>query len=174
MEQYAAEVLKVDEEDGTITLSGLSDRAMVDAKDEFEATEFAEDDIVIYTYAKGEIQSVYAAEKLEGDVTRVRSKTEDGNTNQPVMATTSLWTAPPISTTPLSPARALTSDAVSNGVVAYLDAQGYVAYIDESAVTGAGLLTRPPPGFAVFCLNHRRGGSQIRPLSVDHDARRAR
>lgn len=35
----------------------------------------------------------------------------------------------------VSGAERLTSDAVSNDVVAYLDAQGYVVYIDESAVS---------------------------------------
>ena len=40
-------VLKVYEDDGTITLSDLAEDGPVDAKDTFEATDFAEDDIVI-------------------------------------------------------------------------------------------------------------------------------
>ena len=92
-----------------------------------------EDDIVVYTYAEGEIQSVYAAEKLEGEVTRVRSNTEDGETrngdNFVVDGTTYKYNAT------VSGAERLTSDAVSNDVVAYLDANGYVVYIDESAVS---------------------------------------
>ncbi len=98
--QYAAEVLKVDEDDKTITLSDL-DNGPAQTSDTFDTDDFAEDDIVIYSYADGEIQDVYAAEKLEGEVTRVRSNTEDGET---ATATTSSWTAPPISTTPLFPA----------------------------------------------------------------------
>ena len=139
MEQYAAEVLKVDEEDGTITLSGLSEGKVVDAKDEFEATEFAEDDIVIYTYANDKIQSVYAAEKIEGDVTSVRINTDanaDGKNTDPgdgdrftVGGTTYKYNKT------MAKADKLGTDNVNNGVVAYLDAQGYVAYIDESAIT---------------------------------------
>ena len=130
--QYAAEVLKVDEDDKTITLSDL-DNGPAKTSDTFDTDDFAEDDIVVYTYAEGEIQSVYAAEKLEGEVTRVRSNTEDGETrngdNFVVDGTTYKYNAT------VSGAERLTSDAVSNDVVAYLDANGYVAYIDESAVT---------------------------------------
>ena len=130
--QYAAEVLKVDEDDKTITLSDL-DNGPAKTSDTFDTDDFAEDDIVVYTYAEGEIQSVYAAEKLEGEVTRVRSNTEDGETrngdNFVVDGTTYKYNAT------VSGAERLTSDAVSNDVVAYLDANGYVVYIDESAVS---------------------------------------
>ena len=134
MEQYAAEVLTVDEEDGVITLSDLSGQKKADPSDEFEATGFTEDQIVLYTFANDKIQSVYAAEELSGDVSRVRTTTTsgaqeaegdyfvvDGNTykyNKTMDSTEKLQT-----------------ENVNNGVVAYLDAQGYVAYIDESAVT---------------------------------------
>ena len=130
--QYAAEVLKVDEDDKTITLSDL-DNGPAKTSDTFDTADFEEDDIVVYTYAEGEIQSVYAAEKLEGEVTRVRSKTENGETrngdNFVVNGTTYKYNMT------VSGAERLTSDAVSNDVVAYLDAQGYVVYIDESAVS---------------------------------------
>ena len=130
--QYAAEVLKVDEDDKTITLSDL-DNGPAKTSDTFDTDDFAEDDIVVYTYAEGEIQSVYAAEKREGEVTRVRSNTEDGETrngdNFVVDGTTYKYNAT------VSGAERLTSDAVSNDVVAYLDANGYVVYIDESAVS---------------------------------------
>ena len=130
--QYAAEVLKVDEDDKTITLADL-DNGPAKTSDTFDTTDFAEDDIVVYTYAEGEIQSVYAAEKLEGEVTRVRSNTTDGETgngdNFVVDGTTYKYNAT------VSGAERLTSDAVSNDVVAYLDANGYVVYIDESAVS---------------------------------------
>ena len=130
--QYAAEVLKVDEDDKTITLADL-DNGPAKTSDTFDTDDFAEDDIVVYTYAEGEIQSVYAAEKLEGEVTRVRSNTTDGETgngdNFVVDGTTYKYNAT------VSGAERLTSDAVSNDVVAYLDANGYVVYIDESAVS---------------------------------------
>ena len=139
MEQYAAEVLKVDEEDGTITLSDLSREDKADAKDEFETTEFAEDDVVIYTYANDKIQSVYAAEKIEGDVTSVRvdTKTNDEGKNTfegdgdnfTVDGTTYKYNKTMVGDEKLQ------TENVNNGVVAYLDAQGYVAYIDESAVS---------------------------------------
>ena len=139
MEQYAAEVLKVYEDEGTITLSDLSREDKADAKDEFETTEFAEDDIVIYTYANDKIQSVYAAEKLEGDVTSVRVNTDTNNDGKnqvqgdgdrfTVDGTTYKYNKTMVSADKLS------TDNVNNSVVAYLDAQGYVAYIDESAIT---------------------------------------
>ena len=139
MNQYAAEVLKVYEDDGTITLSDLAEDGPVDAKDTFEATDFAEDDIVIYTYANDKIQSVYAAERVEGDVTsvRVNSKTnsdgsfveKDDGDNFVVDGTTYKYNAT------MKASEMLDTDNVNNGVVAYVDAQGFVAYIDESAVT---------------------------------------
>ena len=98
--------------------------------DEFDATDFAEDDIVIYSYANGEIQEVYAAEELTGEVTRVRANTSersDGD-NFVVDGTTYNYNK-------TAAADRLTTDNVNNDVVAYLDANGYVAYIDESAVT---------------------------------------
>ena len=138
--QYAAEVLKVDEAEGTITLSDLSGaKDVADAKDEFETKEFAEDDIVIYTYANGDIQSVYAAEKVEGEVTSVRVKTEqnangdfvkiDEGDNFVVDGTTYKYNKT------MKVGEMLDTDNVNNDVVAYVDANGYVAYVDESAVT---------------------------------------
>ena len=131
---YAAEVLKVDEKDGTITLADL-DNGPARTSDTYDATGFEEDQIVIYTYSEdtNEIQDVYAAELLEGEVTRVRSETEDGvagNGDQFIVdGTTYKYNMT------VSGSERLKAEAVSNDVVAYLDANGYVAYIDESAVT---------------------------------------
>jgi hypothetical protein len=128
IEYYAAEVLKVDEDDKTITLSDLDDGPAL-TTDEFDSTLFEEDEIVIYSYANGDIQDVYAAEKMEGEVTRVRAVTDDSNGDNFVVGGTTYK----YNKTAL--ANRLTTDNVDNDVVAYLDANGYVAYIDESAVT---------------------------------------
>ena len=69
-----AEVYKVDEKDGTITLSDLVDGPADASDDEFATTAFAEDDVVVYTYANDEIQSVVKAESVEGTVTKVKDK----------------------------------------------------------------------------------------------------
>ena len=128
IEYYAAEVLKVDEDDKTITLSDLDEGPAL-TTDEFDSTLFEEDEIVIYSYANGDIQDVYAAEKIEGEVTRVRAVTDDSNGDNFVVGGTTYK----YNKTAL--ANRLTTDNVDNDVVAYLDANGYVAYIDESAVT---------------------------------------
>ena len=127
---YAAEVLKVDEDDQNITLSALYGPART--TDTFDTTDFAEDDIVVYTYANGEIQSVQAAERMEGEVTRVRTNTNSGEEadgdNFTVDGTVYKYNATMTSDR-------LATENVNNDVVAYLDPFGYVAYIDESAVT---------------------------------------
>ena len=128
---YAAEVYEVKKDDGTITLSSFYGPA--DTNDEFDATDFEEDEIVMYSFANNEIQEVYAAEKLEGDVTRVRSNatgTEELNgDNFVVDGTTYKYNATMVA------GDRLKTENVNNNVVAYLDANGYVAYIDESAMT---------------------------------------
>ena len=139
MEQYAAEVLTVDSEDGTITLADLADNGPVVASDEFEATGFAEDDIVIYTFANDKIQSVYAAEELSGDVTAVRTETNTNNDGKVDKEGDGDYFVVDGATynynKTMEPSEKLQTENVNNGVVAYLDAQGYVAYIDESAIT---------------------------------------
>ena len=127
---YAAEVYEADADEGTITLSNAYSGAPADIDDEYITDEFAEDDIVMYSYANGEIQDVYAAEQMTGEVTRVRvdaSNREgdyyvtDGNTYN------YNYTLPDD--------ERLITENVNNDVVAYLDAYGYAAYIDESAIT---------------------------------------
>ena len=129
--QYAAKVLKVDKDDGTITLSDVNS-GPASSSDEFDSTQFAEDDVVIYTYANGDIQSVYAADKLEGDVTAVRTTTTGGSESDGdyfvVDGTTYNYNK-------TATKDRLLTENVNNKVVAYLDAQGYVSYIDESAIT---------------------------------------
>ena len=114
IEYYAAEVLKVDEDDKTITLSDLDEGPAL-TTDEFDSTLFEEDEIVIYSYANGDIQDVYAAEKMEGEVTRVRAVTDDSNGDNFVVGGTTYK----YNKTAL--ANRLTSDNVDNDVVAYDD-----------------------------------------------------
>ena len=130
---YSAEVYEVDADEGTITLSKFYGPDAMDTNDEYDSTEFAEDDIVMYSFADGEIQDVYAAEQMTGEVELVRVATAggaerdgdlfeaDGNTYK-------------YNYTMDSEDRLVTEN-VDNNVVAYLDANGYVAYIDESAMT---------------------------------------
>ena len=127
---YAAEVYEADADEGTITLSNAYSGAPADIDDEYITDEFAEDDIVMYSYANGEIQDVYAAEQMTGEVTRVRVDANnregdyyvtDGNTHN------YNYTLPDD--------ERLITENVNNDVVAYLDAYDYAAYIDESAIS---------------------------------------
>ena len=87
----------------------------------------------MYSFADGEIQDVYAAEQMSGEVTRVRSNTTGGDEadgdNFVVDGTTYKYNKT------MDSADRLVTENVKNNVVAYLDANGYVAYIDESAMT---------------------------------------
>lgn len=75
---YVAEVNKVvaktNSKDAYITLSELAAEngatSGLRANDEFETTGFENDQIVLFTYANNEIQSVKAAESAEGTLTR--------------------------------------------------------------------------------------------------------
>ena len=132
IEYYAAEVYEVNEDDGTITLSDFG-YGPADNNDEYDSTDFKEDQIVMYSFADGEIQDVYAAEQMSGEVTRVRSNTTGGDEadgdNFVVDGTTYKYNKT------MDSADRLVTENVKNNVVAYLDANGYVAYIDESAMT---------------------------------------
>ena len=132
IEYYAAEVYEVNEDDGTITLSDFG-YGPADNNDEYDSTDFKEDQIVMYSFADGEIQDVYAAEQMSGEVTRVRSNTTGGyeadGDNFVVDGTTYKYNKT------MDSADRLGTENVKNNVVAYLDANGYVAYIDESAMT---------------------------------------
>ena len=128
---YAAEVYEVDEDEGTTTLSALYGPAST--SDEYDTTAFEEDDIVMYSFAANEVQEIYAAEEMSGEVTRVRSNTNDGEESDGDNFTAD-GTDYSYNKTMLSEDR-LVIENVDNDVVAYLDQYGYVAYIDESAMT---------------------------------------
>ena len=84
----------------------------------------------MYSFANGEIQEVYAAERIEGEVTRVRVNTNDSEGDYFIADGTTYN----YNHTTDKDERLLTEN-VNNNVVAYLDAYGYAAYIDESAMT---------------------------------------
>ena len=122
---YAAEVSRVRDEDGEryITLNDLTGGPAT-SSDHFVTDQFEEDDIVLYTYAENDIQTVALADDLSGEVTRVKetdSFVVDGTTYKYTFGTNT--------------GDMLNAENVDNNVVAYLDAYGYVIYIDESAMT---------------------------------------
>ena len=130
---YAAEVDKV--EDDYITLSNVNSYAdyenVADSNDEFETTdEFAADDVVIYSFADGEIREVYAAESLEGEISRVRNDSRDENGDYfDIDGTRYNYNAT------VDDDGRLVTENVGNDMVGYLDQYGYAIYIDESAIT---------------------------------------
>ena len=130
---YSAEVYEVDADEGTITLSKFYGPDAMDTNDEYDSTEFAEDDIVMYSFADGEIQDVYAAEQMTGEVDLVRVATAGGAERDGDLFEVD-GTPYKYNYTMDSEDRLVTEN-VDNNVVAYLDATGYVAYIDESAMT---------------------------------------
>ena len=87
----------------------------------------------MYSFAANEVQEIYAAEEMSGEVTRVRSNTNDGEESDGDNFTAD-GTDYSYNKTMLSEDR-LVIENVDNDVVAYLDQYGYVAYIDESAMT---------------------------------------
>ena len=130
---YSAEVYEVDADEGTITLSKFYGPDAMDTNDEYDSTDFAEDDIVMYSFADGEIQDVYAAEQMTGEVDLVRVATAGGAERDGDLFEVD-GTPYKYNYTMDSEDRLVTEN-VDNNVVAYLDANGYVAYIDESAMT---------------------------------------
>ena len=104
----------------------------------FETTAFAEDDIVLYTYADDEIQSVVLAEQATGDLTgRTQGKSVT------VGGTTYKYSA-------MANASDLDSITVKSDVVLYLDASGNVIWGEiskEAASNYAYILYRGGDGW---------------------------
>ena len=126
---FAAEVNKVvaetNSKEAYITLSELipenSISSGLKAKDEFETTGFENDQIVLFTYANGEIQSVKAAESVEGALNKkVQSKSIDvGETTYKFAATYSVDGNE-------------ASLSVGSEYAVYLDENGYAIYVEET------------------------------------------
>ena len=132
---YVAEVLRVNEDDGTITLSDL-DNGPARATDLYETTAFDEDQIVVYTYSdkSGDIEDVQPTEFLEGEITRVRVNTENRGDQKDGDSFTVDGKDYKYNYTMSAEDRLLVEN-VNNGVAAYLDPFGYAIYIDEAAMT---------------------------------------
>ena len=126
---YVAEVNKVvaktNSKDAYITLSELAaeDGATsgLRANDEFETTGFENDQIVLFTYADNEIQSVKAAESAEGTLTRkVSGKSINlGETKYDFSEMYSVDGGE-------------SSLGIDSEYVVYLDANGYAIYVEET------------------------------------------
>ena len=72
---YVAEINKAiaatKSKEAYVTLSNLSDNGPARTNDEFETTGFESDDVVLYTYAAGEIKSVEKAESVNGALNKI-------------------------------------------------------------------------------------------------------
>ena len=126
---YVAEVNKVvaetNSKDAYITLSELAAEngatSGLRANDEFETTGFENDQIVLFTYANNEIQSVKAAESAEGTLTRkVSGKSINlGETKYDFSKMYSVDGGE-------------SSLGIDSEYVVYLDANGYAIYVEET------------------------------------------
>ena len=126
---YVAEVNKVvaasGNKDAYITLSELAAEngatSGLRANDEFETTGFENDQIVLFTYANNEIQSVKAAESAEGTLTRkVSGKSINlGETKYDFSKMYSVDGGE-------------SSLGIDSEYVVYLDANGYAIYVEET------------------------------------------
>ena len=126
---FAAEVNKVvaetNSKEAYITLSELNPENGISsglkAKDEFETTGFENDQIVLFTYANGEIQSVKAAESVEGALNKkVQSKSIDVGETTYKFATA------------YSVDGSEASLSVGSEYAVYLDENGYAIYVEET------------------------------------------
>ncbi|EGJ46036.1 hypothetical protein HMPREF0866_02190 [Ruminococcaceae bacterium D16] len=120
---YVGEVTSVyeDADEPYSVISGIGDNSN---GGQYETTAFDEDDIVLYTYADGEIQSVALADKVEG--AEVSSTTKDN----------SKYTALKADGTSYDMAAGYELDGDLSGTIStetsydlYLDAYGYVIYV---------------------------------------------
>ena len=128
---YVAEVNKVVAASGNkpayITLTelvaekGNGYKSPLKSNDEFETTDFASDDIVLFTYADGEIQSVKAAESTEGELTR-REVTKNVTLGENKYSFSNKY----------SVENTESSLNIGSSYEAYLDEYGYVIYMEES------------------------------------------
>ena len=123
---YVAEVATVDEDDDDepyITLAALTGPAK---NQHYETSAFDEEDIVLYTFADDEIQSVVLAEKVTGNVDKVNSSKNtfdiDGTTYKR-------------SENYATSDNDINANHVGEDVVFYVDTYGFVMYVDEATAS---------------------------------------
>ena len=100
--------------------------------EDFETAETFEDDAyVLYTYSEAaeEVKSVAAAEEVSGTVTKVINKASDDENKGLTIADTAYKTSRTVS------GELLGDVSVKNDYTVYLDAYGYVIYIEEEELT---------------------------------------
>ena len=128
---YAAEVNKVVAASGNkpayITLTELETEkgsgyeSDLQANDEFETEGFASDDIVLFTYANNEIQSVKAAESVTGELTR-RELTKNLTLGETKYSYSNKYDIDGVEA----------DLSVGSEYEAYLDEYGYAIYVEET------------------------------------------
>ena len=111
-----------EDEEPYVIVSDLSQTPVADGK-KFEATGYDVDDVVLFTYSKktAEIESMTAARKVSGEVTKVTA-----NESFVVDGQTYKYSAQ------FKTSDYITTGSVDKDVVFYLDAQGYVIAIGEA------------------------------------------
>ena len=111
-----------EDEEPYVIVSDLSQTPVADGK-KFEATGYDVDDVVLFTYSKktSEIESMTAARKVSGEVTKVTA-----NESFVVDGQTYKYSAQ------FKTSDYITTGSVDKDVVFYLDAQGYVIAIGEA------------------------------------------
>ena len=96
---------------------------------------FEDDAYVLYTYSEAaeEVKSVAAAEEVSGTVTKVINKASDDENKGLTIADTAYKTSRTVS------GELLGDVSVKNDYTVYLDAYGYVIYIEEEGTDRSGL-----------------------------------
>ena len=126
------------EDKGSVDVTVLTGNANENALsvDDFDAvTEMAEDDYILYTYAKGKVQTIATAEVVTGDVTGYSNATgkEEGNASGSVSIDGTKYDyakyAPVDSTNGCA-----TTFSVGDGASIVLDEYGYALYVDDASL----------------------------------------
>ena len=130
--QVSKNVAATSKKDAYVVVSTLDVVPSESGNLEFETNEeFEEDAYVLYTYSEAaeEVKSVAAAEEVSGTVTKVINKASDNENKGLTIADTAYKTSRTVS------GELLGDVSVKNDYTVYLDAYGYVIYIEEEELT---------------------------------------
>ena len=130
--QVSKNVAATSKKDAYVVVSTLDVVPSESGNLEFETNEeFEEDAYVLYTYSEAaeEVKSVAAAEEVSGTVTKVINKASDDENKGLTIADTAYKTSRTVS------GELLGDVSVKNDYTVYLDAYGYVIYIEEEELT---------------------------------------